>query len=103
MACERSAVPRGGRMSVEVYDPRGKRQSAPFKAAPIPKKMELRVGVLDNTKEQADVLLARAAELLQPDRMLATFARKPSFSRPAPPEVLEQHKMCDVVITGLGG
>jgi hypothetical protein len=90
-------------MSIEVYDPRGKRQSAGFEAAPIPKKVELRLGVLDNTKEQADVLLARAAELLQPDRMTAVFVRKPSFSRPAPPEVLEQLKMCDLVITGLGG
>ena len=90
-------------MSVEVYDPRGTRESTAFEAAPIPKKTTFTLGVLDNSKEQADVLLGRAAELLQADRMTAVFARKPSFSRPAPPEVLEQLKMCDLVITGLGG
>ena len=90
-------------MSVQVHDPRGTRRSVPFKAASAPKAGALTLGVLDNSKEQADVLLARAAELLQADQMSPRFARKPSFSRPAPAEVIEQLKMCDLVITGLGG
>ncbi|HXP94814.1 MAG TPA: hypothetical protein VN905_15175 [Candidatus Binatia bacterium] len=90
-------------MSIQVYDPRGTRESAAFTLAPRPKKKALTLGVLDNSKEQADVLLARAAELLRADNMTAVFARKPSFSRPAPGEVIEQLKMCDLVITGLGG
>lgn len=91
-------------MSIEVYDPRGTRASATFAPAPRPsKKTALTLGVLDNSKEQADVLLARVAELLRADGMRAVFARKPSFSRPAPPEVIEALKMCDLVITGLGG
>lgn len=90
-------------MSFTVYDPRGTRATAAFVPAPRPAGKSLRLGVLDNSKEQADVLLARAAELLRGDGMTMVFARKPSFSRPAPPEVIEALKMCDLVITGLGG
>ena len=91
-------------MSFTVYDPRGSRDVRPFVAAPRPaRKATLTLGVLDNSKEQADVLLARAAELLSAGGMQPVFARKPSFSRPAPPEVIEALRMCDLVITGLGG
>lgn len=90
-------------MSFTVYDPRGTRAAAPFVAAPRPATTSLRLGVLDNSKEQADVLLARAAEVLRGDGMTPVFARKPSFSRPAPPEVIDALKACDLVITGLGG
>lgn len=92
-------------MSVTVYDPRGSRSSGcAAVAARAPNRLEgLKLGVLDNSKEQADVLLGRAAELLANDGVTAIFARKPSFSRVMPPEVLEQLKICDLVITGLGG
>jgi hypothetical protein len=91
-------------MTVRLHDPRGTRAGAAFEPAPRPsRKTGLKLGVLDNSKEQADVLLGRAAHLLQDDGMTAVFARKPSFSRAAPPEVIDALKMCDLVITGLGG
>jgi hypothetical protein len=92
-------------MSFAVYDPRGTRERAEaVPAASAPKGLAgLTLGLLDNTKEQADVLLNRAAELLAKEGVKLVFARKPSFSRVMPPEVFEQLKMCDIVITGLGG
>jgi hypothetical protein len=90
-------------MSFTVHDPSGTRKTGSFVPAARPKKPVLTLGVLDNSKEQADVLLGRAAELLREDGMTAVFARKPSFSRVAPQDVIEQLKMCDLVITGLGG
>lgn len=91
-------------MTFTVYDPRGTSASGAFAAAPRPAALAGRtLGVLDNSKEQADVLLRRAAALLAADGLRAVYARKPSFSRIAAPEVLEQLKICDLVITGLGG
>jgi hypothetical protein len=91
-------------MTFIVHDPRGTRVAAsPVLAARPATLAGLRVGVLDNGKEQANVLLGRAAELLAADGTVATFARKPSFSRVAPPEVIDALSMCDIVITGLGG
>jgi hypothetical protein len=91
-------------MSFTVYDPRGTRVVASPVLAPRPRSLSgLRIGVLDNGKEQANVLLGRAAELLVRDGATAVFARKPSFSRVAPPEAIDALAMCDIVITGLGG
>ncbi len=92
-------------MSFAVYDPRGTyERSDALTTASAPKGLAgLTLGVLDNTKEQADVLLDRAAELLAKEGVKPVFARKPSFSRVMPPEVFEQLKICDIVITGLGG
>jgi hypothetical protein len=87
-----------------VHDPRGSRvASAPTLAARPASLSGLRLGILDNGKEQADVLLGRAADLLARDGTTATFARKPSFSRVAPAEIVDALSMCDIVITGLGG
>jgi hypothetical protein len=91
-------------MSFIVHDPRGGRIAAAPALAHRPTTLAgLTLGVLDNTKEQADILLGRAAKLLGDDGAKAVFAQKPSFSRVAPPEVIEQLAMCDIVITGLGG
>jgi hypothetical protein len=91
-------------VSFIVHDPRGGRIAAAPSLAARPKTLAgLKLGVLDNTKEQADILLGRAAQLLGRDGVQPVFAQKPSFSRVAPPEVIEQLAMCDIVITGLGG
>ena len=91
-------------MTFTVYDPRGTRVVANPTLAARPASLSgLRLGVLDNGKEQADVLLGRAATLLGQDGVTTVFARKPSFSSVAPREVIEQLTMCDIVITGLGG
>jgi hypothetical protein len=91
-------------MSFAVHDPRGTRVAPAPTLAPRPPRLAgLRVGILDNGKEQADVLLGRVAELLARDGATTVFARKPSFSRVAPPEVIDALSMCDLVVTGLGG
>jgi len=91
-------------MSFVVHDPRGGRVAAAPALAARPKSLAgLKLGVLDNTKEQADILLGRAAHLLAQDGAQPIYAQKPSFSRVAPPEVIEKLAMCDIVITGLGG
>jgi hypothetical protein len=90
--------------SFVVYDPRGGSvATAPVLAARPPSLAGLRLGILDNSKEQADVILGRLAETFAREGATPVFARKPSFSRVAPREVLEQLKACDIVITGLGG
>jgi hypothetical protein len=91
-------------MSFVVYDPRGASVAAAPALARRPASLAgLTLGVLDNGKEQADVILAHAAELLARDGVRTVFARKPTFARVAPRDVLEQLKACDIVITGLGG
>ena len=89
---------------IVVHDPRGTRVERSVALAQRPATLAgLRLGVLDNGKEQADVLLGRAAQLLARDGAVPVFAGKPSFSRVAPDDVIERLAMCDIVITGLGG
>jgi hypothetical protein len=89
---------------IVLHDPRGTRVGKARALAPRPAALTgLRVGILDNGKEQADVLLGRVAELLTGDGIVPVFARKKSFSRVAEPEVIERLAMCDMVVTGLGG
>jgi hypothetical protein len=91
-------------VSFSVHDPRGGRTaSAPLLAKRPRTLANLRIAVLDNGKEQADVLLARAAHLLKEDGAQPQFDHKPSFSRIAPAEVIERLANCDIAITGLGG
>ena len=61
----------------------------------------LRVGILDNSKPNADVLLARVAELLVEREGAGPVAvwRKPGASRPAA-VIDEVVAACDVVLTG---
>ena len=91
-------------MSFVVHDPRGTAIAAAALLARRPASLSgLTLGILDNGKEQADVILERAAEVFAREGVRTVFARKPTFARVAPPDVLEQLKMCDIVITGLGG
>ncbi len=91
-------------MSFIVHDPRGTAIAAAPALARRPQTLAgLTIGYLDNGKEQADVILGRVAELFGREGGATVFARKPTFARVAPREVLEQLKACDIVITGLGG
>ena len=72
--------------------------------APRPSSLRgCRVGVLDNSKPNADVLLGRLAELLVERHGAATITRwkKPGASRPAM-IVDEIARAADVVLTGSG-
>lgn len=64
----------------------------------------LRLGVLDNSKGNADHLLAMIVEAVRKAVPIASvaFARKPYVSMAAPPEVLDQlAREADVVISAM--
>ena len=92
------------RREVLVYDPtadEGKLQDAlAHRHASLDGKV---VGLLDNTKDLADILLDEVKVLLQRDFPRAEFRyfRKESVSGAAP-ELMAQVAGCDAVITGVG-
>ena len=64
-----------------------------------------RVGLLDNRKGNANVLLERVGERLVAEHGAARLEReeKPIFSRPATPEQLDRlARTCDAVVTAIG-
>ena len=64
-----------------------------------------RVGLLDNSKNNANKLLDAMAVILheQYGCIDSVRHRKPSASKPVAPEVIEElKKTCDVVIVGVG-
>ena len=64
------------------------------------------VGLLDNTKEQADVILATVAEILTRDYGVAEviIRRKEHYSKPATAELIsEMAKKVQVAAAALGG
>ena len=63
-------------------------------------------GLLDNTKEQADVILSTIGEALceRYGAARVVLRRKEHYSKPATPEMItEMAKKVDVAIAGLGG
>jgi hypothetical protein len=64
------------------------------------------IGLYDNTKEQADVILEAAGEYLKQKfgvRETLNF-RGVHYSKPAPLETIEEMaRKCDIVICALGG
>lgn len=89
---------------IHVHDPRGTRKLnvAPVAARP-PSLAGLSIGILDNGKENADALLERTAGALRERGATIVFARKPSFSRPAPDDVIDTLAHCRAVVTAHGG
>ena len=89
-----------------VYDPRGQVEAALKALAPrVPTLTGLRLGVLDNTKWNANKLLRRTILLLEDEAPFAhvQFYKKDSFSRNADPALIEQVVTeNDVVITAIG-
>jgi predicted GTPase len=64
-----------------------------------------RVGLLDNSKSNANKMLDAMAAILDRQYGFAEIIRyrKPSASKPVAPEVIEEiGKTCDVVIVGVG-
>jgi hypothetical protein len=64
------------------------------------------VGILDNTKEQADIILETLGEALREKYGVkeVVMRRKEHYSKPAPDEMIaEMADQCDVVICALGG
>jgi hypothetical protein len=95
----------GGR-GIPVYDPRGtvEAESRPI-AARVGDLNHLRLGILDNTKWNANKLLRRIRELLQENFTFAnvTYYRKESFSRFADEELIRRIAAdSDAVLTAIG-
>ena len=65
----------------------------------------LRLGLLGNTKLNADEVLSAVGELLEQQFKVksVTMRTKPTFSRPAPESLVDELAgSCDVVLTGVG-
>ena len=64
-----------------------------------------RVGLLDNSKANSDVILRAISEILNDEYEFADvfYIKKHSASLPPTPEVMaELHRHADVIITGIG-
>ena len=92
--------------TIPVYDPRGVVEAAPVTAAPRVKKLEgLRLGLLDNTKWNANKLLRGVRDRLAEKHAFSAvnYYRKEGFSLAAAPElVAEIAANNDVVVTAIG-
>jgi hypothetical protein len=89
-----------------VYDPRGVVGAEKKNIAARVRSLEgLRLGILDNTKWNANKLLRELRDQLQAAHPLAsvTYYRKESFSRFAAPELIEKIRAeNDIVLTAIG-
>jgi hypothetical protein len=79
---------------------------APFDGAPrLPTLAGTRLGVIDDSKRNADVLLEELVELLRTRYEISDvkWHRKPSASRPADPAAIKElAESCDSVIIAIG-
>jgi hypothetical protein len=89
-----------------VFDPRGVVETEPLTlSARVTKLGGLRLGVLDNTKWNANRLLRKTVAGLQQDHSFAAvnYYRKESFSKDADPALLETIAANnDIVLTAIG-
>jgi len=94
------------RNSEIVFDPRGVVEAAPIALAPRLTRLEgARLGVLDNTKWNANRLLHKTTAQLQARFGLGavTYYRKESFSKDADPDLLKTIAAeNDAVLTAIG-
>lgn len=92
--------------SVEVFDPRGTVRFENLPVAPRKKTLAgLRLGILDNSKWNANKLLRGAATALSEDVAFAAvnYYVKHSFSKDATPELIAQIAAeNDIVLTAIG-
>jgi hypothetical protein len=90
---------------IEILDPTIRDAGLVIPAPRLTSLRGKRVGCLDNSKEKADIFLARLAECLaERFTMLEVISRrKPTYSRVAPPALMEElSRTCDCVITAMG-
>ena len=89
-----------------VFDPRGVVETEPHAISPrAPQLNGLRLGVLDNTKWNANRLLRKTAAKLQEEFTFAAvnYYRKESFSKEADPTLIETIAANnDIVLTAIG-
>ena len=89
-----------------VYDPRGRVDSERVALAPRAAALKgLRLGILDNTKWNANRLLRKTAALLEAEHGIAAvnYYKKESFSKVADPALVAQIAADnDIVLTAIG-
>jgi hypothetical protein len=89
-----------------VYDPRGVVGAEKKALAPRVRSLDgLRLGILDNTKWNANKLLRELRDRLQAEHRLGAvnYYRKESFSRFAAPELIATIRAeNDIVLTAIG-
>lgn len=91
-------------MDVVILDPTIRSRGDVTPAARLVSLEGRTIGLLDNSKEKADVFLAAVAAGLSARFKIRTVVRrKPTYSRVAPPAVLaELRESCDAVVTAMG-
>jgi hypothetical protein len=89
-----------------VFDPRGRVAAERVELAPRAAALQgLRLGVLDNTKWNANRLLRKTAALLEAEHGIAAvnYYKKESFSKSADPALIaEIAANSDIVLTAIG-
>ncbi len=92
--------------TIPVYDPRGVVDAAPLAMSPRVKKLQgLRLGLLDNTKWNANKLLRGVRDKLAQKHAFGAvnYYRKESFASAADPGLLDRIAAeNDVVLTAIG-
>ena len=92
--------------TIPVYDPRGTVEASPLATAPRVKTLAgLRLGLLDNTKWNANKLLRGMRDRLSEKHGFGAvnYYRKESFSLAAAPELIAEIVAAnDIVITAIG-
>ena len=98
-------------MRSAILDPTGRASKAPVASPGLtlaPRRADLagaRVGLMDNTKHNAALLLAEIGKLLAVEHSatVTVEATKANFAAPAPADLVERYRAgCDVVVTGVG-
>lgn len=86
-----------------LLDPSSERKPALRERLPRPLRLEgLRVGLLDISKARGDRFLDRLEQLLAQRGAEIHRFRKPTFTKPAPDELLQQIALrCDAVVEAL--
>jgi hypothetical protein len=92
--------------AIPVYDPRGVVEASPMTTAPRVKKLAgLRLGLLDNTKWNANKLLRGVRDRLVEKHGFSAvnYYRKESFSLNAAPALIAEIAASnDIIITAIG-
>jgi hypothetical protein len=89
--------------TIRVLSPVVESKVSQTASLPLPESLAgKRLGFLDNTKANFELLLRRMEALLRTETGLAdvVYERKANSSTPAPPEVLARLRRVDLVVTG---
>jgi hypothetical protein len=91
--------------TIRVYDPRGVVEASPLASAPRAKSLKrLRLGILDNTKWNANKLLRGLRDRLTEKHAFdaVNYYRKESFSLSAAPSLIDEIAANnDIVVTAI--